>query len=98
MSRKPRPLQDNDVYKALGSLGRIDKSLAPRGIEKYEALLNCPEVERHVSPSATKRQRAETARNAIIKAVSGISEKDQKKVAEVALCTDKKYVGKSVGE
>lgn len=94
----PDWLKGNELYKQLGEIGRR-KSLEPARLIAYKAILDSPEVQRRVSDSATPLDRGEAARQAILDAVSDIKDnKTERSIAEAALCTDKRFVGKSVND
>jgi len=91
----PAWLADDPLYKELGKIGRVQKSLAPGGLLSYKELLSCAEVNRRVSAQATPLQRAEAAAEAIIEAVAGI-DNEAEQIAEAVLCIRGSYIGKSV--
>ncbi|HUE27653.1 MAG TPA: hypothetical protein VMP89_12840, partial [Solirubrobacteraceae bacterium] len=95
---RARALADQPLYKALGKIGTVDRSLDLDGLLRYEVLLTCPAVVARVGPNASPETRAIAAKELILEAIDNMGDSDLKTVGQAALCALPPYRDRSVSE
>src|SRR5208337_1616069 len=92
----PQPAKDltkNPLYAELLAIGTKDKTMNVAVLEKYDNLLESPEVLRRAKSETTRTARARSAQDALQAAIASIVAQGIREVAEAALCSTEAFEG-----